>query len=163
MEEPFEEIEPSVIELMDVVETGKVPGKESPSGATGAGAGDRAVPEGDPEPGDLPGEPPFTAGSRESADESTRADSFTLPREDFSGLLDESEDEFKFTEELEEAGHAGSGESFSVSERRLEAIVARVVEDVVERVTRETVARVTEKVLTAAIESIKENLEDPSK
>jgi hypothetical protein len=104
----------------------------------------------------------FAGNSGESEGSSKPAQSFTLPREDFSGLLDDGEDEFAFTEYLEDEGPSEGGESFPIDEKRLEVIVSRVVAEVVERVTRETVARVTEKVLTAAIEAIKDNLEKPS-
>lgn len=133
-----EETEVPVVELTDVVERGpEAPGKSEAA--------------------------KFAKDSGEGYGGAKHAQSFTLPREDFSGLLDDTEDEFTFTEHMEEGGHAGAGGSFSHDEKRLEAVVARVVEDVVERVTRETVARVTEKVLTAAIEAIKDNLEKPSK
>jgi hypothetical protein len=138
MEEPVEEKEVPVIDLTDVVEGGA----ESPEKS----ALDT-----------------FTKDSDEIDKRSKPVQSFTLPREDFSGLLDDTEDEFTFTEYLEDGSDDGVGESFPIDEKRLEALVARVVEDVVERVTRETVSRVTEKVLTAAIEAIKDNLENPSK
>jgi hypothetical protein len=134
--EPFQETDVPVIELTEVVEQGrKAPEKVSAAASAG-------------EPGETDRRP-------------ERDQSFTLPREDFSGLLDDSEDEFTFTEYVEDEGHADAGESVPLDESRLEKIVARVVGDVVERVTRETVARVTEKVLTAAIEAMKDNLEKP--
>ncbi len=138
MEEPIEETEVPVIELTDVVEKGPEAPEKSATAA-------------------------FAKDSGESDGGVKHAQSFTLPREDFSGLLDDTEEEFTFTEYMEDGGHAGAGEYSPIDENRLEAVVARVVEDVVERVTRETVARVTEKVLTAAIEAIKDNVEKPSK
>ncbi len=152
IEESIEEIDFPVIELTDVVEKG--PATE---------IRDRGTPEVHYGQGGAAGGASAVEASGERGGQSSPADSFTLPREDFSGLMDETDDEFTFTDDLEEESPAVPQGAFQLDEKRLEEIVARVVEDVVERVTRETVARVTEKVLTAAIEAIRENFENSSK
>jgi hypothetical protein len=166
-------------------------GSEGLSGSAGGFGGEQELPvielvdvvDEDSEGGGRPRETSDTAGSewREGVIDgysgSEREDTFAgeypgssaaetppkLPYEDFSGLIDISDEEFTFTGDVEDIDSPAFEGSVSLDEKRLEAMITRVVEDVVARVTRETVAQVTEKVLTAAIEALRENPEHPPK
>ena len=79
-----------------------------------------------------------------------------LPEEDFSEILETTEEGPRFEEGMVAQPPEGS---IGISEERLEEIITKVVQDVVEKVARETMASVAERVITEAIDALKQSLE----